>query len=564
MSKTSQQYIMNNNKKINAWVKTLTTRFKKLDLSEEFFLLEIGDNKIDVRPYLAMAFSCFKDIKQTKVLEYYLDTLNFEDMSTLNIDKKILLIEAKKLNIGLAWFAEIKNRIMTLLALKESKKAARIILAELLLNLGFNVSLKIPKTPDITNREMILIIACYWIRNKNLKIGKENLMPYIAELKSSLEETLVNYDKKRGKIWYDFLIGKLEFEEFLEELKNVDVKRVQLLCTEEELNTQLTNLPEHLNVQFINKFIFEEFLSKFFKLLDKNIKDKTCITKKLEICVYQTFEQAVVGNMLDINAFIKNEYFNNKRITTKVRDYRNLKNKFQKLENENEKKTTRLKELEKENKALKTKLQHLENENQKLCKENEELTETLNNKLTPLKEKYNKEIDVLKNKNIEIQKELEILKRKYKKSLNKKETLQKENEELKNEYEKLKELYQELEKLKLSSSNIMDDNIPIDFIIKEIKNRNIVIIGGAPNLEKNLKLMGFEKIKFFTASNIPSVDKIENCECIVFITSYVPHSGTDLIRKSAKKLGIKIINFNERNIESMCRRIFEEITKENN
>lgn len=564
MSKTSQQYIMNNNKKINAWVKTLTTRFKKIDLSEEFFLLEIGDNKIDVRPYLAMAFSCFKDIKQTKALEYYLDTLNFEDMSTLNIDKKILLIEAKKLNIGLAWFAEIKNRIMTLLALKESKKAARIILAELLLNLGFNVSLKIPKTPDITNREMILIIACYWIRNKNLKIGKENLMPYIAELKSSLEETLVNYDKKRGKIWYDFLIGKLEFEEFLEELKNVDVKRVQLLCTEEELNTQLTNLPEHLNIQFINKFIFEEFLSKFFKLLDKNIKDKTCITKKLEICLYQTFEQAVVGNMLDINAFIKNEYFNNKRITTKVRDYRNLKNKFQKLENENEKKTTRLKELEKENKALKTKLQHLENENQKLCKENEELTETLNNKLTPLKEKYNKEIDVLKNKNIEIQKELEILKRKYKKSLNKKETLQKENEELKNEYEKLKELYQELEKLKLSSSNIMDDNIPIDFIIKEIKNRNIVIIGGAPNLEKNLKLMGFEKIKFFTASNIPSVDKIENCECIVFITSYVPHSGTDLIRKSAKKLGIKIINFNERNIESMCRRIFEEITKENN
>jgi len=564
MSKTSQQYIMNNNKKINAWVKTLTTRFKKLDLSEEFFLLEIGDNKIDVRPYLAMAFSCFKDIKQTKALEYYLDTLNFEDMSTLNIDKKILLIEAKKLNIGLAWFAEIKNRIMTLLALKESKKAARIILAELLLNLGFNVSLKIPKTPDITNREMILIIACYWIRNKNLKIGKENLMPYIAELKSSLEETLVNYDKKRGKIWYDFLIGKLEFEEFLEELKNVDVKKVQLLCTEEELNTQLTNLPEHLNIQFINKFIFEEFLSKFFKLLDKNIKDKTCITKKLEICLYQTFEQAVVGNMLDINAFIKNEYFNNKRITTKVRDYRNLKNKFQKLENENEKKTTRLKELEKENKALKTKLQHLENENQKLCKENEELTETLNNKLTPLKEKYNKEIDVLKNKNIEIQKELEILKRKYKKSLNKKETLQKENEELKNEYEKLKELYQELEKLKLSSSNIMDDNIPIDFIIKEIKNRNIVIIGGAPNLEKNLKLMGFEKIKFFTASNIPSVDKIENCECIVFITSYVPHSGTDLIRKSAKKLGIKIINFNERNIESMCRRIFEEITKENN
>ena len=226
------------------------------------------------------------------------------------------------------------------------------------------------------------------------------------------------------------------------------------------------------------------------------------------------------------------------------------------------------KESKRESRQTAKKVNKLASENARLHKEVERLKE-LNSRL-PYDTKKN--IDDLNSniasKNEEIvalQKQVMDLKNGLSNKGKEISHLRTDNKKLKNEIARAMEdidgLQEELScDLEYDEPEI-DCSIPFDAVLNVIKNKKLLIIGGATGLEQSLDDLGLDAKQYDGKMNV-SLRNFGNYDCMVFMTKMLGHSMMYKAKREAKSLGKPIVNFNGSNVEMLCRQIYE-VFKEN-
>lgn len=103
--------------------------------------------------------------------------------------------------------------------------------------------------------------------------------------------------------------------------------------------------------------------------------------------------------------------------------------------------------------------------------------------------------------------------------------------------------------------------IPIQCFINSIKDKNIVLVGGDVVFTR-LQEYGLNNIKTISASKrTVTPDDVSGIDILVIMTSYISHPMTNVAETLAENYGVKVLHFNNKNIEMLVYSLFEELTK---
>lgn len=516
---------------------------KKLN-DADFFNLEVDGNIVDIRPFIANVVSMMMNFNFGEIVYRLLSEMEPEEIAGLRMNMYFSEDEMKILAIGVTWPVEIYKRYLTLLAMKKSKKAVLYVVANLIEYLGCNAIALRPKDGrTITNKDFNVIVVTWWLSKHNFKVGKEKLIPYVVTLKDTLKETMEYYDKDKAHVWYNFLAGKYTFDEFVDKMNILNGLPGEGIKRDSEAE------------RFVD-FLLADIMVKYRKYIgDNEIDDK----KALERYVRDLIEYAFDAEKARVKPLLIECYFTEKKVAFDRQKMEQLKRDVQKLEDYKSRAKKEIQSMRKTIEELNKQLENLSAENDKIKAENAKLSELVKKGIEPIKGKYEDIVRSLQNTINDLTNELEVLKKRYENTLEEMDILARKFNCLSNEYNNLKEDYNELVNMKLSSNLVMDFSLPIEIVIERIRDLRIAVIGGAPNMEANLRAMGLDKVKFFAADNMPSINELGICDCIVIVVTYVPHSGLKAIRRYAKRNNIKLVNFNGRNLEEMCRAIHDTV-----
>lgn len=214
-------------------------------------------------------------------------------------------------------------------------------------------------------------------------------------------------------------------------------------------------------------------------------------------------------------------------LTNTKKENKSLKKEIEKLKEELLKKDTQLKQLRSGDILKKT-----SDKNKLLEKQNKELEGRINKQKLKLEYKDN-EVDKYKTKIYEFEKEVKEDRKKI---------------------EELLECVQYQEELLSTIENTeIDNTIPLEYIISEIKNDKYIIVGGMGGVEERLKDIGLEKVTQ-VGSYFTSGMSIVQADYIVVLANRVAHSTIKLVSKQLKNVP-KIIVAGS-NTELICRTIY--------
>lgn len=136
--------------------------------------------------------------------------------------------------------------------------------------------------------------------------------------------------------------------------------------------------------------------------------------------------------------------------------------------------------------------------------------------------------------------------------INEIDELRKENNKLRVEKETIENSF----KAYKESSNTVNSNIPMECIIKSIKDRKIVIIGGDLTHNK-IRRLGFDNVRLIgTDRRSVSASELANADVIVFFVTYLAHSFMEFPKQYAIQNNITIIYFTGKNLELLCNELF--------
>ena len=256
------------------------------------------------------------------------------------------------------------------------------------------------------------------------------------------------------------------------------------------------------------------------------------------------FNNGISGIILESNMLTK---------VIKERDY--LKNELESL---TEIKNTSQRELRHSKKELKK----IKQERDRLIKE----VCSLKEKSSQLPEETRKCIDDLNNKLFIKEDRIKELADKLEELKKELAGTKKENSDLKKQVKKLTaKLDITLEENQLMQDELdsiresdIDESIPLCDILSEIKNKRIVVVGGAECIGQGLADLGLDVKQYDVNTNIGTKD-LGNYDCLVFMLKYVPHTSVWAAKNEAKKLGKPIVYFYGTNIETICRNVYEKL-----
>jgi archaellum component FlaC len=529
----------------------LVNRLTKKIGNEQFFMLDVDENNIDIRPFLANAVSLLGGLDYDKILWFVLKNMSYTDVAGMRLQEIINREDARLLSLGLTWPMDLHRRLLLLIALKKCKKAAAHITAYALGYLGFNGASVIDKTSKIGAKEFNLVLVTWWLSRKNLKKSNERLLPYVIKLGKTLEETFEFYDKDMADIWMKYLSGGIDADTFLTELDNLHRSR--------------NGLSKDRNDRFIKSFVAGEMWTTYVdnrEKLAKANKIQYDSSKEPDVVydyLLDLLETLVILEISRMKGIFTECYFDEKRVKDIFDEYQRAKQRASELEVELRKVRKELRKAKKEAGQLNSQVNELQYENNRLKTENGELKSKMNSMVEPIKEQYEAQVHELRAEVNKLTRELEVISRKNDEYINKINELKDELDLCRLEYDELKDSYEDLKEMKLSMDAHIDCSIPIEVVLNSIKDLRVTVIGGSQTLASNLRAMGLNRWKFYVADEVPSTSEIGVCDCIIIIVSYVPHSGIKSIRKYGKRVGVPIINFNGRNIEEICRAVYGEV-----
>jgi archaellum component FlaC len=529
----------------------LVNRINRKIGNEQFFMLDVDGNNIDIRPFLANAVSLFGGLDYDKILWFVLKNMSDTDVAGMRLQEIITREEVRLLSLGLAWPMDLHRRLLLLFALKKCKKAAAHITAYALGYLGFNEADIIGNTSQTGAKEFSTILVTWWLSKKNIKEGKERLLPYVVKLGKTLGETFEFYDKGMADIWMKYLSGGIDTDTFLTELDNLHRSR--------------KGLSKDRDDRFIKSFVAGEMWTTYVdnrEILAKANKIQ-CDSSKEPDVVYDylldILESLVVLEISRMKGIFSECCFNEEKVKDAAEEYQKVKQRACELEEELRKVRKELSKAKKEAEQSNSQANKLQYENNRLRAENNELKSKINSMVEPIKEQYEAQVQGLRAEVNKLTSELAVVSRKNGEYINKINELKDELSLCRLEYDELKDSYEDLKEMKLSMDAHINCSIPIEVVLNSVKDLRVAVIGGSQTLASNLRAMGLNRWKFYVADEVPSTSEIGVCDCIVIIVSYVPHSGIKSIRKYGKRVGIPIINFNGRNIEEICRAVYGEV-----
>lgn len=278
-----------------------------------------------------------------------------------------------------------------------------------------------------------------------------------------------------------------------------------------------------------------------------------------------------------VKIYALDEYGKNSAINTMLTLFMCVAELNKSVESDHDRRTREIEHLTSQVEALKTKHSDMRKNFKEVKKSNDEL-QVNNKKLQSqlngykqleeegvtvkvieglrkeIEDKHN-EIEKINGKNIELGRTVRRLENEIKAVEEKLDKQENEYLELLDKYDREKELSN-----KLSLSRAFSE-IPTECFVNSIKDKRIVLIGGDMMFPK-LQKMNFNNLKCIGAGsrNITTEDVI-HADLIVIITAFVDHSTIASAVNAARTNKIKVLNFNNKNVDLLVLEIFKELNK---
>ncbi len=235
-------------------------------------------------------------------------------------------------------------------------------------------------------------------------------------------------------------------------------------------------------------------------------------------------------------------------------NYKNLKNLLKKS-------TEKISNLEDKYKEIRTELKKVKNNSRSTVDELNKVSNKMRN--------LEVECDKLRESSVTTE-ELNKLKQSYKNKCSELDSLLKEKDKIINKQDnEIDELKEENVKLMVENdaieksfkaykdnSSIVNMSIPVEILVRSMRDKRIVVIGGDLTHNK-LRGLGFNNLRLIeTDRRTVSNSEIANADVIVFYINYLAHSLMEFPKQYANQNNIPIIYFTGKNLELLCNELF--------